>query len=204
MKIKHIITAMAFALSLSINITAQSPATGTINGHEYVDLGLSVLWATCNVGAVNPYNPGDHFAWGEVKTKANYNSSKSETYGKSQYVFRDAATYNWGNSWRMPTKAECQELVDNCTWQWTAIGDHKGHRVTSKKNGNSIFLPAAGYSYNTMTFIGVEWGYYWSSSPYESSSNGAYSLNAGSGGHGIGWDGRYNGESIRPVADKIE
>lgn len=137
----------------------------TVNGHECVDLGLSVKWATCNIGADSPEEFGDYFAWGEVKTKASYNSKKSETYGKSEYVFRDAATYNWGNLWRMPTKDECQELVDNCSWQWVTINGCYGCKITSNKNGNSLFFPAAGCRQWKELENVSQWGQYWSSSP---------------------------------------
>ena len=204
MKIKHIITALTF--SLSINITAQSRATGTINGHKYVDLGLSVLWATCNIGADKPEDYGDYYAWGEAETKSEYTKENSTTYGKDNFIFHDAVAENWGGSWRMPTKDEFQELIDNCDWTWTTVDGHNGRKVTSKKNGKSIFLPAAGYRSSTQLDHADEWGNYWSSSPYKSSSNGADDLyffeyfqtaNSDLGD-------RYYGKSIRPVADKTE
>ena len=93
-------------------------------GHEWVDLGLSVKWATCNVGATNPEEYGDYFAWGETRTKSEYTDSNCTSYGKSWGDIggdssRDAATASWGGSWRMPTPAEFQELKDNCDWTWT-------------------------------------------------------------------------------------
>ena len=203
MKIKHIITALTLALSLSININAQSPATGAINGHDYVDLGLSVKWATCNIGADKPEDYGDYFAWGEAETKSVYNKDNSATYGKTSYTFLDAASAQWGSSWRMPTKDEFQELIDNCTWQWTTVGGHNGYMVTSKKNGNSIFLPAAGIRCGSQ-LNDVEWGYYWFSSPFEDNNISAYRLDFSSGDRRVGWNGRDRGESIRPVADKTE
>ena len=95
-----------------------------INGHEYVDLGLSVKWATCNVGASKPEDYGNDYAWGETSTKSSYTSDSSKTYGKqmndikgnSQY---DAARANWGGTWRLPTGAELEELKNKCTWRWT-------------------------------------------------------------------------------------
>ena len=188
--------------SASITAFAQS-------GHEYVDLGLSVKWATCNIGAEKPEDFGDYFAWGETspyyesidplvwkegKEKGydvslatdKYNNRRSvfgtrqpapastsakysvETNGKKQLDLEDdAAHVNWGGSWRMPTMEECQELVDKCTWELTTRNGVKGFVVKSKTNGNSIFIPAAGY------FVGIHYfpnteseyhnGYYWSS-----------------------------------------
>ena len=149
---------------------ANISTTNTINGHEWVDLGLSVKWATCNVGATLPSDYGDYFAWGEISTKSSYTVNNSKTYnkhmgdiaGNSQY---DAARANWGSTWRMPTKKEFQELKDQCIWTWTSQGGHSGYRVTSKTNGNSIFLPAAGLrSGESLYFVGSD-GFYWSAGP---------------------------------------
>ena len=136
------------------------------NGHEYVDLGLSVKWATCNVGAESPEDYGDYFAWGETTSKSTYNLSTykycngssttltkyntSSSYGtvdnKTQLdLTDDAARANWGGSWRMPTYAEWTELCEQCTWTWTSQNGVKGYKVTSKSNCNSIFLRATGY-----------------------------------------------------------
>ena len=150
---------------------ANISTTNTINGHEWVDLGLSVKWATCNVGATLPSDYGDYFAWGEISTKSSYTVNNSKTYnkpmgdiaGNSQY---DAARANWGSTWRMPTKKEFQELKDQCIWTWTSQGGHSGYRVTSKTNGNSIFLPAAGWrSGKSLYYVGSN-GLYWSAGPY--------------------------------------
>lgn len=139
---------------------AARASRGTINGHEWVDLGLSVKWATCNVGASSLSAYGNYYAWGETRTKSEYNYSNSVTYeksmgdiaGSSQY---DAARANWGSSWRLPTKAEFQELINNCTWTWTSQGGHNGYKVTGK-NGNSIFLPAAGWRYGSSLYYAGE------------------------------------------------
>ena len=150
---------------------ANISTTNTINGHEWVDLGLSVKWATCNVGATSPSDYGDYFAWGEIRTKSSYTENNSKTYkkhmgdiaGNSKY---DAARANWGSTWRMPTKKEFQELKDQCIWTWTSQGGHSGYRVTSKTNGNSIFLPAAGWrSGKSLYYVGSN-GLYWSAGPY--------------------------------------
>ena len=174
---------------------------GRLNGHEWVDLGLSVLWATCNVGASSPSDYGNHYAWGETTTKSSYTSDNSKTdnrtigdiSGNPQY---DAATANWGSGWRMPTKEELEELVDKCDWEWTRQGGCNGYKLTGP-NGNSIFLPAAGWRYGSSLLSAGDGGRYWSSTPY----GGAYGLYFGSGRH-VDWGSSYDGRSVRPVSDK--
>ena len=178
-----------------------------INGHEYVDLGLptGIKWATCNVGASSPEDYGKYYAWGETTTKTEYNRSNSKTEGKSINDIKgdsryDAAKANWGGSWRLPTKAELKELVENCTWSWTTQGGEKGYKVTGP-NGNSIFLPAAGHRVGTTLFSTEENGYYWSSTPYESGADRAYNLYFNSGYLNVDWSLRSYGRSVRPVSE---
>lgn len=130
---------------------------------EYVDLGLpsGLLWATCNVGADSHEDYGDYFSWAETETKTDY-SWVSYTYGTESNLTKynatdgkttleptdDAAAVNWGNGWRMPTEAEWQELIDNTTHTWTTQGEVAGLLFTAG-NGNSLFLPAAGYRYGS-------------------------------------------------------
>ena len=165
---------------------SSSQGLGKHEGHEYVDLGLSVKWATCNVGAENPYDYGDYFSWGEVEPKDDY-SWETYKYGKmykelTKYCPKsdfgkdgftdnktildpedDAATVNWGGKWRMPTEAEQRELLANCIWSSITQNGVNGYKVTGP-NGNSIFFPAAGYvTYSKYNNEGVE-GYYLSSS----------------------------------------
>ena len=136
---------------------AAQPKEKTIkDGHEYVDLGLpsGLKWATCNIGARAPEASGDYFAWGEIKTKKSFSESGSLTYGKKKYSIEiagnsqlDAARANWGGSWRMPTKYECQELIDKCKWELVTVNcvnGVNGYKVTGP-NGNNIFLPATGF-----------------------------------------------------------
>ena len=185
---------------------AARAARGTINGHEWVDLGLSVKWATCNVGASSPSAYGNYYAWGETRTKSEYDEENSKTYhnksmgdiaGNPNY---DAARANWGSSWRLPTQAEFQELRNNCTWAWTSQGGHNGYKVTGK-NGNSIFLPAAGWRYGSSLNYAGEGGYYWSSTPNGSDSPHAYYLSFGSGRHSVGWSSHDDGFAVRPVSE---
>ena len=181
------------------------PTTGSHNGYEWVDLGLSVKWATCNVGASSPSDYGDYYAWGETSTKTSYTKDNCNTSGKSMgniggnYSY-DVARYKWGGSWRLPTKAECQELIDKCTWTWTTQGGHNGYKVTGK-NGKSIFLPAAGWRYGTSPDGVGEYGCYWSSTPGESDTYSACSHCFNSSNHIVHWYRRYDGNSVRPVVE---
>lgn len=183
------------------------------NGHIYVDLGLSVKWATCNIGANKSEELGDYFAWGETLPKDYYEWSNYKwCTGSERYLTRyccdwvfgagnytdnfsilhmsdDAARVNWGGSWRMPTKEELCELYIECTWEWITQNGVKGYKVTSESNGNSIFLPAAG-----------SYGNYWSSSLDTDSPNFAFSLFFNSSS--VDCDNnfyRYYGWPVRPV-----
>ena len=175
-------------------------STSSNTDYQYVDLGLSVKWATCNVGASKPEECGDYFAWGETKPKSSYSSS-NYTYTSNPSTLpmsNDAARVNWGGSWRMPTKAEQDELRTNCTWTWTTQNGVKGYKVTSKSNSNSIFLPAAGDFYGTSLYDEGSKGYYWSSSLYDNSSY-AYYLSFTSYDVGRYSNNRFRGQSVRPV-----
>ena len=201
MKLTFKIIAATIIGALSVTIHAQSPATGQLLGHGYVDLGLSVVWATCNIGAESPSEYGDYFAWGEAETKSTYTESNSTTHDKSDYVFFDAAAANWGSRWRMPTSNEIDELINRCTWEWTSVSGHHGYKATGP-NGKSIFLPAAGQKKNSSLNRAEEWGYYWESTP-GSSNQYATCLFFREGDEPLDLDGRYLGRTIRPVADEI-
>ena len=180
-----------------------------------VDLGLSVKWASCNVGATAPEEYGGYYAWGETEEKSNYgwnykyywsDKDGDGNWDSIEYVNigsdisgtqYDVAHVKWGGSWRMPTWEEQQELLDNCTWYWTTLNGIYGYRVTGS-NGNSIFLPAAGYRNGTEVNSRGSFGSYWSSSLYSDSSN-AYGLYFISSGYGCGNDYRNYGLTIRPV-----
>ena len=179
---------------------------GKINGHEWVDLGLSVKWATCNIGAPTPGDYGNYYAWGETTTKNYYSSNTSTTYGKQMNSIAgnrsyDVARKEWGSSWRLPTKGEFQELIDNCIWTWTTQNGNNGYKVTSKKNGNSIFLPAAGWRYDTSSRNQGTRGYYWSATPYGSNTDYAYSLYFYDGNRSVDWYTHYYGRTVRPVSE---
>lgn len=197
--------------------------------YEYVDLGLSVKWATFNVGATKPEEYGDYFAWGETESKTEYswstykycngsentvtkycNDDRYGLNGFTDYKFvldpeDDAAYVKWGVEWRIPTYEEIGELMnrENCSWTWTIINGVEGYKVQSKKNGftdNWIFLPAAGKrSGSSFSFVG-ESGCYWLNS-HDGYRNCAWYLDLTSG-HVICDPNimyRYQGLSIRPV-----
>ncbi len=185
---------------------ASKPAIGFINGHEWVDLGLSVKWATCNVGARSPFYYADHFAWGETKTKPEYWDWNSATVdeenmpdiaGNPKY---DAANANWGGTWRLPTKAEIDELISKCKCTWITLDNIPGCKVTGP-NGNSIFLPAEGYHDDELLQDDGYVGYYWTSTPYELYTERAYGFIVYGGEIICRWEVRSIGRSVRPVTD---
>jgi hypothetical protein len=195
---------------------------GMENGHEWVDLGLSVKWATCNVGANSPEEYGDYFAWGEVEPKTTYDwitykycagSSSTMTkyctqssYGKDGFTDNkivldsedDAATANWGGAWRMPTHAEMTELRTECTWDWTTQNGVNGYKVIGP-NGNSILLPTVGRVCEGMLNDAGLYGYYWSSSLEALHPDYAYGERFDSGNVYFKISSRCFGLSVRPV-----
>ena len=190
------------ATNNTTNNATSNALSGYENGHEWVDLGLSVKWATTNVGASSPTDYGGYYAWGETRTKSDYSWSTyfDTSDGKTTLdLSDDAAHANWGGSWRMPTKAERDELREKCSWTWTTQNSVKGYRVSSKRNGNSIFLPAAGYR-NEGSLVGAgSSGNYWSSSLDTSDSYDASSLYFNSSNVYSYYDYRFYGQSVRAV-----
>ena len=158
----------SYGSTISFTTEQSSSTSNTENGHQYVDLGLSVKWATCNVGTTKPEGYGDYFAWGETRSKSYYNGSSYSYYDNPTTLplSADAARANWGGQWRMPTIDEFEELRNNCTWKWTTQNGVNGYKVTSNSNGNYIFLPAAGYRDLGSLYGAGDYGYYWSSSAY--------------------------------------
>ena len=202
-------------------------ATGSHNGYEYVDLGLSVKWATCNVGADTPEEYGLWYPWGEVNNRGNFDwvsykfylYSRGSCHTVSKYIRDsehgtvdnrtildledDVAHINWGCNWRMPTSAEIDELCDNCTSKWTSLDGVPGCRFTSNKPGYTdrfIFLPAAGFrdDLNDSKYVKVgSLGLYWSNTLYYGGKGYCLALDH----FGAGWDyhERYCGLTVRPV-----
>lgn len=220
-----------YNLPISVN---SAPPVETHNGRVYVDMGLSVKWATCNVGATTPFESGDCFAWGETEPyyesldPLKWKTGISDGYGLWSYKYYDrgssvyitkynatdnkttlepgddAATANWGGSWRTPTYDEWKELLSSCDKKWKTKADgfaNDGMLITSSKTGNSIFLPYVGY-FEYKDFVISKYYYYWSSSLRENTSwdvassillakesnAGSYSLSS-----------RYYGMPVRPV-----
>ena len=182
--------------------------------YKYVDLGLpsGLKWATCNVGATSPEEYGLYFAWGETTgytadditsgirafNEDTYNAGPAASISANLTLEQDAAYVNMGGNWRMPTRAECLELIDNTTQMWT--DDYNGTGVagkvfTSKVNGNSVFFPAAGRCDNSDVLGGDENGYYWSAS--WSSSSSEWYLYFDSGRQTLISSRRYYGQSVR-------
>ncbi|MBR7168628.1 MAG: DUF1566 domain-containing protein, partial [Bacteroidales bacterium] len=182
---------------------------GFIAGREFADLGLpsGLKWATRNVGATSPEEYGYYYAWGEITTKETYTTDNCITYGQEIGDISGNPTYdvarantNWGDTWRMPTLTEMRELIDNCTWTWTTLNNVNGYTVTGT-NGSSIFLPAAGRcNMSSRNYVGM-YGSYWSSTPYESNTSGAYSFDFRSGNRNLNWIYRDYGFTIRPVSN---
>lgn len=150
-------------LALLGSLVSCTPESDEDVSHETVDLGLSVKWASCNVGANAPEDYGDYYRWGEIE-KFNINSGEYKYFQPKEYeggayfgpecwndiipnisgTSYDVAHVKWGGGWRMPTKDEVNELCEMCSWQWTSINGVNGYKVTGP-NGNFIFLPAAGF-----------------------------------------------------------
>jgi uncharacterized protein (TIGR02145 family) len=198
----------------------------TASDHAYVDLGLpsGLLWATCNVGADNPEDYGDYFAWGETQPKDYYdwstyqycnggdgwntltkycNDGEYGYNGFADYLTTllpedDAATANWGEDWRMPTKEEWEELYNNTTVAWTTQNGVYG-RLFTASNGNSLFLPAAGYRYNSSLSNAGSNGRYWSSSLFTGSPSLAWYFFFRSDYYGMSNGDRCYSRSVRPV-----
>ena len=194
-----------------------------LNGHKYVEMGDGLKWATCNLGAANPMDYGNYYAWGETATKSTYDwdtyafnpSGDGNTFTKYTTsdaqldASDDAARQNWGGTWRMPTRAEMEALTNttNFTWTWTTdyLGTGvAGMIVTSKVSGfvgNSIFLPAAGYINNTGVGMAGSLGDYWASNIYITIIFSGTKLLIKSDGASVSGSQRRSGYSVRPVSN---
>ena len=189
--------------------------------------GKTIKWATCNIGASKPEDYGDYFAWGETEPKSDYSWSTYKyangaentltkycgwaSYGNNGYtdarttleMTDDAARANWGGTWRMPTRAEFVELLNNCDGAETTQNGVSGYKFTSKSDpSKSIFLPAAGWCYGKNRFGDGSQGFYWSSSLGTDNPSYAWVLYFFlSGNAGTSYFYRYIGQSVRPVTE---
>ena len=192
--------------------------------HEWVDLALpsGTLWATCNIGAESPEAYGDYFAWGDTEPNGVFNyqyykycaypsiwmSKYCTIYGQGTEDYKtfleaddDAATTIWGNDWRMPSIKQMDELINRLytTSEWTTQNGVNGLKITSRANGNSIFLPAAGNGRGWITEGQGDWAAYWSRTLEPTSSYYAYTLGFSQEQFSTSSDTRYTGNAIRPV-----
>lgn len=189
----------------------QAPITGKTNGHEWIDLGLpsGTRWATCNIGATQPSQPGGLYAWGETTTKTSYIPGNSKTHGKNMNDISGNATYDvatakWGKGWRMPTKEEFEELVTYCSFpQYEKLNGRLGQKFTNHKNGRSFFLPATGHKENGSKHLEANGcGNYWTSTPQEGTyKNGAHEYHFGAALGEMGQGERSSGFAVRAVID---
>ena len=215
-------TSAIFSEMIDLKRYAGGSSGGLANGHEWVDLGLpsGTKWATCNVGASSPSDYGNYYAWGETSTKSSYtvenlkyrlettkhkvskyvtDSKFGNVDGKSELDPSDDAAYvNWGSGWRMPSETQCVELCEKCKWTWATMGGHKGYNVVGP-NGNSFFLPAAGYRKDSELYSVGSYGNYWSRSLCFDTPGLASDLFFGSSIAYWGIDERRVGHSVRPV-----
>lgn len=187
---------------------------------EAVDLGLpsGLKWAAHNVGATKPEDFGGYYAWGETEEKEDYSwSTYKWCNGSSSTMTKyctsgsyctvdnkeildpedDVAHVKWGGDWRIPTKTEQDELCNNCTWEWTTLNGVNGYKVTGP-NGNSIFLPAAGYILGS-DYIGGDFGSYWADSLSSEGCCYADDLSFSVERFMCYFSPRYIGKSVRPV-----
>ena len=172
---------------------------------EWIDLGLSIKWASHNIGAAKPEDYGDYYAWGEIYPKQLYDEDNCETSGKdlsdisgnSDY---DAATATWGGDARMPTQAEIDELIEKCTWEWLPRNGVNGMLVTGP-NGNTIFLPASGFRVGAVLDADDKNGFYWSSTPKDDDKRRAFGFTFSKKSARTNWSVRGNGRVVRPVSD---
>ena len=213
------------AMGAALAMTACGKDDDGTESAEWVDLGLpsGLLWAKCNLGASAPEEYGDYYAWGETTTKSVYNWSTykycngdydqltkycdNSNYGDNGFTdnlttllaMDDAATQALGSGARIPTREEWNELINNTTSEWTTQNDKYGRKLTSKTNGRSLFLPAAGLRWGSELSGAGEYGYYWSSSLYAGDPGGAWFFYFYSGDQYMNYFYRDDGRSVRAV-----
>ena len=181
-------------------------------GLSLVDMGSGIKWASLNLGAQVSSDYGERYAWGDTIPKSSYTLAGYRFYDNGKYENigadisnkrpYDAAKWQWGGTWRMPTLAEVTTLINNSTWTWTAEDGVPGYRVTSTVVGyenNSIFLPAAGYQDRSFYQQNGSQCLYWTSTSYDVGTGESHYVLGQSGGHELSLFLRYYGLSVRPV-----
>lgn len=184
------------------------------NHPHMIDLGLpnGTKWACCNVDATKPEGDGGYYQWGEIVEKTEYNWGNYIHCDGSMYTCHnlgndisgteyDVAHVKWGGNWCMPSVDDYQELLDNCTSEWTTINDMNGRKFISNVNGASIFLPAAGYHHGNLFDYHNEGGLYGVSTQWSSDYYGAYYFRFDSDSVSIqkNIDVRDDGLCVRPI-----
>ena len=204
-----LLAAQSEAVALMLNAPTQAAQP------EAVDLGLSVKWASCNLGATAPEQAGDYFAWAETATKETYEQGNYAFVGEGPYGMTkynagfmlnylaeaedDAASVSLGDGWRMPTFVEMTELINNTKWEWGEVNGVAGYTLTSQINGNTIFFPAAGYMESgALQYYGTA-GRYWTSTRHPYHPQCAMELFFSSEFHYAYFYKRFRGYPIRPV-----
>ena len=170
-----------------------------------VDLELpsGTLWGDRNIGAKNEADFGMLYAWGEISTKEDYSQGMYDSTNKPKSNItlqkNDVATTILGDDWEIPSEKQYRELLNECQWKWIQIKGHYGYEITGK-NGNKIFLPAAGWICSTKPDYQNKYGYYWTSERVTSNPQFARSLQFPKDGKGIIGNGYlYYGRSVRAV-----
>lgn len=185
-----------------IGFTPLFSTTEKVGKHECTDLGLSVKWATCNVGAESPEDYGGYYAWGETEEKDTYTRAtyKYESVDLDDSICRtqyDVAQAVLGTGWAMPTKAQMDELLTKCDWVWTTENGVNGYRIFGD-NGNYIFLPAAGYKQKSFTGRGTG-GYYTTATQNRKLEGYAYDIEFTSSKKSASYNTLFRGLSVRAV-----
>lgn len=185
--------------------TTEKDIFGTLNGHDWVDLGLpsGTKWATCNIGATTPEMSGNLYAWGESQTKTTFSITNYSLNGVSIREIAgtsyDTARKLWGEGWTMPTYEQFKELLDNCSWKYFEINGKIGALLTSEINQQSIFLPAKGYCMEDKHVNPKKNGNYWTSTVEEGTYNSIWSYIYGIDDQYMSNAAPYIGQTIRPV-----
>ncbi len=184
-----------------VDETRSVPTFGIVAGRHWVDMGTSVMWSICNVGATSATDAGGYYAWGETENKRTYSERTSsmmnirlgDISGDPQL---DVARVKWGDTWRLPTKDEFQELIDNCTWEF----ENNTMKITAD-NGNVLYFPLGGLQVGAATYEAGTLGGYWTSSSDDPKEAYLAAFAVGNSPR-IGSFDRFMGLCVRPVIDK--